>query len=428
MKKRFTFLLCLLTLFSLTACAQKEEKMQLKNQEFYIEYGETFVGDDLSLYLNNTEGFIKDVEMESNIVNISDDTSYPAIGEYEVIFTYKDQMEKMKVIVQDTMAPQFVDLKEQYEVAYNTKIKTEFFKVEDLSKTTITIDDTNVNYKKAGDYQATVSAKDESGNETKQMFKIVVKDEDKPITSAEKTTRTTTETNKTSQSTSPSSAQTSETTQKPTSQQSATQPSKPTETDKPKEMIVDLNVPHHNQYAAGAPMGCEAASLLQALQYKGYAKEYTFSSFLKEMPYANDNNPFHGYAGSPYENYTEGIYQSIFPEPLANWGKQYGSVSDFSGQSAESVIEQVKNGNPVVVFVVYKYGKPKWVDWTFTTGTYRLVDNAHVMTVSGYNPETKQVKVTDPANTAIGQSASYWVSWSDFKRCYEYMKFAVVVK
>ena len=52
-------------------------------------------------------------------------------------------------------------------------------KATDLSKTTVTLDDSKVNYKKAGTYKATVIAKDDSNNETKKEIEIVVKEEKK---------------------------------------------------------------------------------------------------------------------------------------------------------------------------------------------------------------------------------------------------------
>lgn len=48
-----------------------------------------------------------------------------------------------------------------------------------MSKVTLSIDDSKVNYSKSGIYTANVIAKDESGNETRKDIKIVVEEKKK---------------------------------------------------------------------------------------------------------------------------------------------------------------------------------------------------------------------------------------------------------
>ena len=81
-------------------------------------------------------------------------------------------------------------------------------------------------------------------------------------------------------------------------------------------------------------MGCEAASLLQCLHYKNIKTNTNINQFIKEMPLAKDNNPNHGFAGSPF-NIDEKIYQSIFPEPLTKWANRYSRAENISGKSSE---------------------------------------------------------------------------------------------
>ncbi|MFT8740077.1 MAG: hypothetical protein ABF793_13655, partial [Lacticaseibacillus paracasei] len=52
-----------------------------------------------------------------------------------------------------------------------------------------------------------------------------------------------------------------------------------------------LGVSFISQEAAGAPEGCEAASALEALHYKGHASGMSLASFLKTMPIASNGNP-----------------------------------------------------------------------------------------------------------------------------------------
>lgn len=73
-----------------------------------------------------------------------------------------------------------------------------------------------------------------------------------------------------------------------------------------------LGVQFISQEAAGAPMGCEAASALEALHYKGHAVGHNLATFLKTMPIAANGNPYQGFGGTPYA-VVDGVYQSIFP-------------------------------------------------------------------------------------------------------------------
>lgn len=185
-----------------------------------------------------------------------------------------------------------------------------------------------------------------------------------------------------------------------------------------KSEIIDLAVPYINQYAAGAPMGCEAAALLEALQYKGNATKYTLSTFLKEMPISVDENPNNGFVSTPYEIVEDDVYQSIYPTPLASWGSRYGTVVNISGASTEELIGELKKGNPVIVYVTYKFETIKWGTYSFGNA----VLNAHIVTLCGYNPTTGKYKVSDPAG------GIYWVNGKSFEKAYNGQRFSVAVR
>lgn len=180
----------------------------------------------------------------------------------------------------------------------------------------------------------------------------------------------------------------------------------------------NLNVPYINQYAAGAPMGCEAASLLQCLHYKGYATNYNLEGFLAEMPISPDNNPYNGFAGTPYKVLGDDIFQSIFPAPLTDWGKQYGNVCNISGASVETLKQELLNNNPVVIYVPIYFQKAKWKDYFHGTTLF----NMHVITLSGYDEKTGNYRVTDPIRGNV------WIKKGIFERGYNYLKWAVVVR
>ena len=178
-----------------------------------------------------------------------------------------------------------------------------------------------------------------------------------------------------------------------------------------------LNVPFYDQYKAGAPYGCEAASLLQGLHYKGKAKSYNLQSFLRVMPIDPSNNPNKGFAGSPYKA-MYGIYQSIYPKPLAAWGKKYGNVADISGATPATLKNELANGNPIVVYVTSGFKNPIYNQYFFGVG----IDNAHVMTLDGYDERAGKYHVSDPV------SGKYWVNKGSFEKIYNVKRYAVAIR
>lgn len=175
-----------------------------------------------------------------------------------------------------------------------------------------------------------------------------------------------------------------------------------------------LNAPYINQYQVG-DMACEATALLEALHNKGYANNYNIQSFIKTMPISSNGNPNEGFGGG-YQRVTYGIFQSIYPEPLAKWGSRFGNVQNISGSSPADLQSQLLNGNPVVVYVTMHWAAPQYGNYFWGVG----VNNSHVMTLDGYRPGYYHVE--DPAG------GSYWVSASNFENSYNIKRFAVVVK
>lgn len=156
----------------LSGCTK--EKMELKNNSFTVEYGNA-ISDKAEDYLKNSEEFLKNLKVE-NLPKNEKDKEYPSVGEYEIILKNDNQEEVVKVSVKDTVAPEFKDLKEKYEIEYGSKIDLKQFSATDLSKIELSLDDSKVNYKKSGTYKAVVTAKDESENEIKKEISIVVKE------------------------------------------------------------------------------------------------------------------------------------------------------------------------------------------------------------------------------------------------------------
>lgn len=188
---------------------------------------------------------------------------------------------------------------------------------------------------------------------------------------------------------------------------------------------ISLNVPYTNQLKPlYVPFGCEGASLLQALQYKGYAKKTSYKKFINNMP-KTTRNPYKGFAGSPYYS-INGVFQSIFPKPLEEYGKKYSkTVKNITGASTKELRQELSNRNPIVVYVTLDFSKPKWTKWNMGAAgkKVKMVDNLHVMTLAGYSSKTKRYKVMDPNN-----KGEYWVNKYEFERAYNALKYAVVVR
>lgn len=175
-----------------------------------------------------------------------------------------------------------------------------------------------------------------------------------------------------------------------------------------------LGVSFISQEAAGAPEGCEATSALEALHYKGHATGMSLTSFLKTMPIAANGNPYQGFGGTPYA-VVDGVYQSIFPSAFTPWVAGFGGALNISGSSLDGIISQIAAGNPVVAWVTLNYQGPQWHHYDWGNG----IDNAHVVTVDGYNGDS--MHIVDPEN------GTYWISKSAFNAAYSYMKFAVAI-
>ena len=173
MKRKFKLIFIgILIIPILSGCTK--EKMELKNNSFTVEYGNV-ISDKAEDYLKNDADFLKNIKVE-NLPKNEKDKEYPSVGEYEIILKNDNQKEVVKVSVKDTIAPEFKDLKEKYEIEYGSKMNIKQFSVTDLSKTEISLDDSKVNYKKSGTYKAVVTAKDKNGNETKKEISVVVKE------------------------------------------------------------------------------------------------------------------------------------------------------------------------------------------------------------------------------------------------------------
>ena len=114
------------------------------------------------------------------------------IGEYQMRLSYNNQIAKVKIIVQDTVKPEFIDFLDTIQVSLGKQVSDDDFCVRDASNhVMIEIDDDQVDYHKEGQYIAQVTATDSSNNSMTKDFTIDVIDEQKKTIVKNKTNKTT---------------------------------------------------------------------------------------------------------------------------------------------------------------------------------------------------------------------------------------------
>ncbi|MBQ8984808.1 C39 family peptidase [Candidatus Saccharibacteria bacterium] len=152
---------------------------------------------------------------------------------------------------------------------------------------------------------------------------------------------------------------------------------------------LDLSPYYINQISAGFESGCEAASLLMSMKYKGYGGGISFSSFANNMP-KSDTDPNQGFYLSMTSLEPRDEAHWIAPAPLASYGvASGGSVANVSGWSLDQLDNEVKNGNPVIIYLTFGFNNPK----EYSKGVPR---NLHVLVLSGFNSYTGEQKFYDP--------------------------------
>lgn len=159
--------------------------------------------------------------------------------------------------------------------------------------------------------------------------------------------------------------------------------------------------------------GCEAAALLMALKYKGYAASYDLPTFALEMP-KHDTDPHQGFIYSIFDLAPTDVTHWIAPNALADFGSKFSPTTNVSGINGEQIKQYIDKNTPVIVYATYGFREPtKWI------GEVPL--NLHVMLVIGYNKITGAYVINDPwANKII-------VKKENFEKIYNLMHYAVIV-
>ena len=129
----------------------------------------------------------------------------------------------------------------------------------------------------------------------------------------------------------------------------------------------------------GYPWGCAIIALNEALNFKGY--NLSRETLINQLTYSK--NPYHGYVGRP-DRPQNGHPNLIYPEGLIKLAKKYRPNSEVvNGITDQQIQEELRKGNPVLVWVVYKFKPLKW-KWYYNN-TLLAPSEYHVIALSGYN-------------------------------------------
>jgi uncharacterized protein YvpB/LysM repeat protein len=181
--------------------------------------------------------------------------------------------------------------------------------------------------------------------------------------------------------------------------------------------IFTMNIPSVLQKPE-LPSGCEVTSLDMALLYKGVNIDKIMLA--NKMPYTNTLDPNKGFVGSPY-NYTG---YTINPIKLQELAKVYRSgSSDLTGVSITTIENEIRKGNPVLVW--YTIGYVNVINhYKYQNGQkYWWPQPLHCIVVTGVG--SKNFYINDPLNG----NKNYPIDKTRFNKIYTDMgKRALVVR
>ena len=162
----------------LTSCASSP--IVLKEKDITVEYGKT-----LSLQLEDyvdteksDEEALSKAKLDFSELQIEENKDYPKIGDYKLYILCDEDKYEINVTIKDTEAPVFIDFKEELsfpkDVVPTSEEIIKNYTAEDMTQVQITVDDSQVDYTKIGEYKAIVKATDTSNNETEKEIRIKV--------------------------------------------------------------------------------------------------------------------------------------------------------------------------------------------------------------------------------------------------------------
>lgn len=179
----------LIGIFGLTQLNQA--KLHVQSKEKVIELGDTVSLNAKEFLKKDTpKKVLKEVSVKSDLKTdsekytydkeketvISKDKDFLDVGKYEVELSLDKEKETVNLEVKDTTPPKFKDFKEEIKIEQNAEnVKLEdYFKAEDLSETTIKVEDKGLDVSKVGSYEINVIATDKYDNKEEKESKVTV--------------------------------------------------------------------------------------------------------------------------------------------------------------------------------------------------------------------------------------------------------------
>lgn len=179
------------------------------------------------------------------------------------------------------------------------------------------------------------------------------------------------------------------------------------EEERKKNTYIIEGVPKINQYTLGYPTGCESAALTNLLNFWGVSvnmKEIVDVLPKGELPYYENEiryggNPYLEFVGHPNDSSSYGVYE----KPIIGIANKFKSgIIDGTGMSLDNVLNIVKEGRPVMVWVSMNmrvpYVSSSWI-YKPTGEKINWLANEHSLLVIGFNDS--QVIVSDSLNGGV---------------------------
>lgn len=364
----------------LTGCQKKKPILKLKQDIFQVELGNSISLEALN-YINRDgienddlddikkKAVVEIVKYEEPPVlgDVRRETSYENIGEYKMKMTYDKQVLSFKVRVTASLQPVILGPNILAVQKGEKPVLESYYHAFSYALKDdhhIVFDDSKVNYNKPGDYLLEISCQDSAYRKSTRSVTIRVQ-------------------NKVDYALPPQ---------------------------------VLLDVPYYNQIDVKSPNGCEATALYMALAYKN-----KIDIGLPEFIYlqSRSTSPYDGFSGDPFKRGKAGEYFTIFPQPFIQFGKEYSEIRNISTGTIDQIIDELANDHPVVVWVTGGFKPPVLEQYYFG----KCPKNIHIMLVHGYDLETQTFYIKDPSN-----KDNIEVSFEDFQKSYNALKFAVAVE
>lgn len=377
------------------------------NNNISIEYGEVLTLDYI------LKGSFEKVKVEPKLSSLKD------VGEHEVTLTINGEVFKVKVNIKDTIAPELT-VKDVQKYMDEDLPKVEEFveSVDDLSEVSLTMSKIE---KTVGEHEVTITASDEYDNKTSKKAKLTIIEYKGSVTfsglsnlSVEIGNKPDLRKNVSAKDDRFGDLEFTIDDSKVNYNAIGTYTIYYTVTDqlgnvstrerkitiKAKTVMIN-NFPTYSQFP-NYPNGCETIALYLMLKYYGVSvsPETLVNNLAKgegvhwEGDTLYGGNPEIEFVGDPRDQHGYGVYQ----KPIISLASKYKSgMIDYTGHSLNQVLEIVRSGKPVQVWVSIDLRSTSvCTSWTHKASgkTINWICNLHSVVIVGFNDD--YVYVSDP--------------------------------